>query len=67
MDSLVQNGTIEYYTKNVYGIEKIYVKDDEIAGCITALTTKKTVDEYDMKNLTTLFGIVWSEVLAPKK
>lgn len=63
MNPLVQDAVIEYYTKNVYGIEKMYVKDEEVAGCITALTGKKTIEARDMKNLTVLFGITWEEVL----
>lgn len=67
MKPLVQNATIEYFTKNVYGLEKMYVKDTDTAAVLSALTGKITVDEADMKNLTTLFGIVWNEVIAPKK
>lgn len=45
---------IPYYTKNVYGMEKTYVKDQEIANTIQTLTGKITIDGSDMRALSAL-------------
>lgn len=39
---------IEYYTKNVYGRDHMYVKDRKVAEAIESLTHKKTIDRHDM-------------------
>jgi len=42
---------IEYYTKNVYGLEKNYVKDTDMARKIQELTGNKTLTEDNMEAL----------------
>lgn len=56
---------IEYYTKDVYGSELIYIKNDELANVVRALTGKKTVSAWDIKMFGKL-GITFVEVLRPK-
>lgn len=57
---------IEYYIKNVFGRELIYIKDDKIKNLISSLTQKETIDNHDIKVLTELgFNLV--EVLPPRK
>ncbi len=56
---------IDYYRKNVYGVEKIYVVDKMPATAIRLLTGKKTIDQMDMANLK-YFGVEFTEVIAPK-
>lgn len=36
---------IEYYKKNVYGKELLYIKDESLAKAIEKLTGKKTIDK----------------------
>lgn len=45
---------IEYYKKNVYGVEQIYLHDSEQKAAVQKLTGKKTVSEEDLKALTVL-------------
>ena len=45
---------IEYYKKNVYGIEKYYILDKNIAKIVSELTGKKTIDIRDINNLISL-------------
>lgn len=57
---------IQYYRKNVYGQEKMYLSSPlEAAKAILLLTGKVTIDGEDIENLTTL-GMKFHEVLAPK-
>lgn len=42
---------IEYYTKNVFGVEKKYIKDDDLAHIVSLLTRKKTIDHTDIRGL----------------
>ncbi len=57
---------INYYRKNVYGVEKIYAEDmnSTPAVAIRLLTGKKTMSRMDMSNLEYL-GIKFTEVIAP--
>lgn len=59
--------TIEYYTKNVYGNDLMYVKDAELAAKLSRLINTLTVSESQMKLISELFDVQWVEVLAPKK
>lgn len=43
--------TIEYYKKNVYGNELMYIKDTKIAQIFLRLTGKKTIDKMAMDAL----------------
>lgn len=45
---------IEYYKKNVYGNELVYIKDERIAQIILRLTGRKTIDTRAMEALTAL-------------
>jgi len=53
---------IEYYTKNVYGVEMKYVKDKKISSMIYLLTGKKTVTNSNVVTLEGL-GFEFKEVL----
>jgi hypothetical protein len=55
---------IEYYFKNVFGHEMIYIKDQEIAARITAMTNRLTINKTDIKALGFL-GHEMIEVLPP--
>lgn len=57
---------IEIYTKNVYGVERMYVKDEEVAGIIFRVTGKKTLDDMTKRHLEML-GVTFKEVLPIKK
>jgi uncharacterized membrane-anchored protein len=57
---------IEYYAKNVYGIERYYVKDEKTAKIFQAITGRKTLEAKDLHNFKEL-GIEFREVLAEKK
>ena len=56
---------IEYYTKNVYGNELIYVKDEHLKKAISNLLGKKTINKKDIANFKSL-GITFKEVLPPR-
>lgn len=45
---------IEYYKKNVYGVENIYIHPSNISVAVRALTHKKTVNDEDLKALAAL-------------
>ena len=61
--------TIEFYRREVYGIEREYLTDSNIAGTISALTGQKTVSREIRANIAALFihaaktAIDWREVL----
>ena len=57
--------TIQYYTKNVYGLERIYISDPDIAQAIARLTKQKTIDLEHIKSLEIL-GFEFEQVLPPK-
>ena len=56
---------IEFYTKNVYGNDLMYVADPAIAEHLTNLTGRVTIANSDMFALTKL-GFTFTEVIAPK-
>ncbi len=56
---------INFYRKNVYGVQNIYIADPDIAIGIRRLTGKKTVDTSDMGILSDLFKVEFTEVIAP--
>ena len=56
---------IEYYIKNVYGNELIYVKDEQLKKIISNLLGKKTINKKDIANFKSL-GITFKEVLPPR-
>ena len=58
--------TIEYYRKNVFGKEVMYVSDPGQAKIIIKLTNKLTLTEDTMTALEML-GNKFEEVLAPRK
>lgn len=45
---------IEYYRKNVYGVEQTYILNPETAKLVSSLTGKKTVNEKDLEVLAKL-------------
>ncbi len=53
---------IEYYTKTVYGIDKMYVKDEKTAQAISSLTNQKTLTEQAKTALESL-GFKFNEVI----
>lgn len=57
---------IQYYTKNVYGIEKLYIKDKTQAEMIRALTGQITISESHLFALQML-GHTTEEVMPPKR
>ncbi len=56
---------IDFYTKNVYGNDLMYVSDPQIECHITSLTGRVTITNSDMFALQRL-GFTFTEVLAPK-
>ena len=56
---------IQYYVKQVYGVNKMYITDDRQAKLIQTLTNKKTIDQNDIEALTELTGCAWVQVFAP--
>lgn len=56
---------IEYYRKNVYGQELLYVKNPNQAHLISKLTGQKTINSIQMNTLCqlTMNYITWKEVL----
>lgn len=55
---------IQYYKKNVYGKLNLYVKDNEQASWIMALTRRTTITVRDIIALQKL-GHTFVEVVAP--
>lgn len=53
---------IEYYKKNVYGIERTYIKDEKLEQVIVNLTGQKTLSESAMEALKEL-GVEFRQVL----
>lgn len=54
--------TIEYYKKNVYGKEVLYIKDSEQARLVTKITGKKTIDDIDLVTFYKL-GVTFVQVM----
>lgn len=57
---------IEYYVKSVYGIECMYIKDQETAHNFRQLTERKTISHSDMNAVAKLFAVEFIQVLPPK-
>jgi len=55
--------TVEYYTKNVYGISKRYVSNPTQAKLISKLTGNKTISLEHMKTLKELARIEFKQTL----
>lgn len=63
MHSLIlTNMNIDYYVKNVYGNEMMYIKDDAIWHSVSTLTQRKTLLNSDKKALEAL-GFSFTQVL----
>ena len=58
---------IEYYRKNVWGSELMYLACPHTAKLVKTLTGKETVNARDLDSLRALTGKEIGEVLAPKK
>ena len=56
---------IQYYTKQVYGKDTMYMKDEEIAEKIRRLTLQRTLTEHTKKALENL-DFTFEEVLTPR-
>jgi hypothetical protein len=56
---------INYYIKNVYGLERIYISDPDVAIAIQKLTNQKTIDSRHIEALENL-GFTFEQVLPPK-
>lgn len=57
---------IEYYLKEVYGLEKFYVADQKLAAIISTLTGRKTLSKSDIGALD-LLGFKVKQVIKPTK
>ena len=57
---------IEYYLKDVYGLEKKYIADETLATIISNLTGRKTLLDSDIGALS-LLGFKFKQVLKPTK
>lgn len=57
--------TINYYRKNVYGSEFMYIEKQKEAETIQRLTKQKTLSTQDKLQLESL-GVRFQEVIAPK-
>lgn len=57
--------TIEFYRKNVYGNELMYLVDEEKSVAILQLIGQKTISKRQMDYFKIL-GLEFTEVLAPK-
>ena len=66
LNKKIMKTEIEYYVKNVYGIDIWYVKDDHLREVIKCLTGRETITSYIFEGLKEL-GFTFKEVLAPKK
>lgn len=53
---------IEYYKKNVYGIDRFYIKDLTILGAFIILTRRNTLKESDFSTLKIL-GCKFKQVI----
>lgn len=62
----MQKTEIEFYVKEVYGLEKSYVVDPKLAATIGKLTGRKTLLESDFEALKAL-GFTFKQVLKPAK
>jgi len=53
---------IEFYKKQVYGKDTLYIKDLSQSQLISRITGKKTIDEKDISNFSQL-GIEFVQVM----
>lgn len=60
----MDNKEIEYYTREVWGVRRHYIKDVETAKAVTMLTNRATLDMKDFIALETL-GFTFKQVLPP--
>lgn len=58
--------TIEFYSKEVYGLEKFYVVDEKMSATISKLTGRKTLLTSDFEALKSL-GFTFKQVIKPIK
>lgn len=58
--------TIKYFSREVYGIERHYIVEPEIAKAVSTLTRRETIDGADMKALKAL-GFKLERVLPKAK
>lgn len=56
---------IEYYVKQVYGVEHFYILNYEIAVSVYGLTGRKTLTRSDMRHLTAM-GFTFELVHKPQ-
>jgi hypothetical protein len=56
---------IQFYVKNVYGVNNMYILDDRQAKLVQTLTGRKTINQSDIEALTELAGCAWVQVFAP--
>jgi hypothetical protein len=63
----MENRTIKYYTKNVYGTDRLYLQDVKEARSFKELTQAVTISAYQMKALKELTGVEFEEVLPMKE
>lgn len=65
----MNNITIEYYTKTLYGTDREYVVDQSDARIISRLIGQKTIDQKNRELIQDLSrGIIsFKEILPPKK
>lgn len=65
----MNNITIEYYTKTLYGTDREYVVDQSDARIISRLIGQKTIDQKNRELIEDLSrGIIsFKEILPPKK
>ena len=59
------NKVIQVYIETKYGTDYNYVKDEDQAEAVEALTKKKTIDRYDIRALEKL-GYTIELVMSPK-
>lgn len=57
--------TIEYYRKDVYGRQLIYILSKEFKGVLYRLTGKETLNDHDIVLLQKL-GVEMKEVMQPR-
>jgi hypothetical protein len=58
---------IQFYIKNVYGVNNIYISDNRQAKLVQTLTGRKTINQGDIEALTELTGCTWVQIFEPIK
>lgn len=58
---------LQYYTKTVYGVERLYFADNRIANAFYALTQRKSFERNDINWFSQIFGqeVQLERVFAP--